>query len=1349
MSEPPSALTPSQNLPPPAPPLPPARLGPLQRFIAPLVQSKPARGVNEHTSSHAPTPTRAVTRPSYGSTSSESNVKVQHRTGIPIAALDINKSKTHAILAGRDILKTVRVHEGRATEDLNLRSSIVSYASTHGSPQGDAATRRRDYLPARDVKWSTGGLSSHVVATAATNGRIALYDVNAAGSRIELAWLHEHTGQVNKIDIDPFAGRYLLSASQDKTVKLWDIRDPKSAKSKTRFEVRTGVRHVCWSPKEGNDFDFAICADGGIIQNWDLRNPIGPKISIHAHDRGCYSLDWHPDGRHVVSGGFDRYIRVWDFKSDSRRQKPTFSFRAPQSIRSVSWRPLSESDDAWQTSQLATTYHEGDPRIHVWDLKRPFLPVVELATFSQPANDFIWASATHIWAAGDDGIFGQYNMESLPRTGDTITPAALTWLPGGYNAMFLEERQNNDDFHFDPSGFLSIPKDKLSSGNEGHQAPLPETDEVDEASHRVSINSSVRTRQGRELSYMSDISRASSPPDHHHVQQLDKTVNAGKLLLHNYQIGAIGQVPTAPDDARIAAFLANNYAPIASEAERRNEPEMILTRLEACLMNNAEICDEVALHRLAQSWRIVASVLIPELKEWAEDHRVARRREADQRKAWRRFDTSSARAEASPSFVKVTTKDRSTKVDTKDTKVMSNLFRGVKDPGRYPDHEISSSMTTPLARPLPDSPSGTPRHTRSQDSSSSLSLIEDIPPLPESLMNSHATAAAASHALHDEESSSPLTSPRHKKRENLQPPSRSRRSPSQSSTQALDPSEPLPRASPFLQAQKTEERRAALRDYRAQARPIFSLETQAQSPVYERNSQQDSAESFPMFPASTSSSHKARSMGQSIGTKGSLSAQKPIQESWLSRTSTESSSSSAWGLKKASQGSFAEQNTSTRDFSISSEAPPFNMDATPELEEDDKLANRPENAAAKSAHHDDTFATSPDMFPFDAETSPAKVRIHNLNPILHPRADQAKLAAKATSVTVKELDESQLAREQYIFEDIRPVDMCIYQPKLPFAWSTFPLVCQLIAYDIDNGIACAQFAAHLLLHLSPYFFSKPIKPRTAYPYPETLAERLMIPELAGRVIETLLRKHLSFLSQLHLFVPLAGLRKTCAELGYTKLESTATSPSSEQTLSSKTPYLITIACSNCGTPMTTGRSTCESCRRSRKPCPICQSFNPPAASTTLSQPSMWVVCQSCGHGAHSGCMYRWQSTIGVDGICPTGNCACDCAPGRLRDIRIERQARAYEERKLIRGAGNGTSGVRKDEMRASPSPAVDRARAVMRAGSGERKGSGDERVAGRRASARGSVGGANAGGQGGMSSSRKSVRVVMPGEEKT
>jgi len=240
---------------------------------------------------------------------------------------------------------------------------------------------------------------------------------------------------------------------------------------------------------------------------------------------------------------------------------------------------------------------------------------------------------------------------------------------------------------------------------------------------------------------------------------------------------------------------------------------------------------------------------------------------------------------------------------------------------------------------------------------------------------------------------------------------------------------------------------------------------------------------------------------------------------------------------------------------------------------------------------------------------------------------------------------------------------------------------------------------------------------------------------AERIIESTLRKHLSFLHQLHLFVPLVALRKSCVDLGLERVSPSGAQQTTERSVSSNDPFVLATACSRCGSAMAAGQNVCGSCAQSRATCAVCFGLRPNKTSDTAA----WVVCQSCGHATHFVCMQRWQSQAGADGNCPSEGCGCDCTPGRLRKARIERQAKAYDEKKLIRGAG--TTSAKRDSVRASHSPAVDRTRAVMRAASGERAAQiGDER-GGRRASGRSSMGNI-------VSSSRKSVRLVTPGEER-
>jgi WD repeat-containing protein 24 len=1362
-------------LPPPAPPLPPARLGPLQRFIAPLGFSKASGRQETRGSQPARVAPESVSRRSYGNLPSHTPA---HRTGIPIAALDVNQHKTHAILAGKEILKTVRVQDSKVTEEFNLRSSIVSYASNHGSPQGESMARRREYLPARDVRWSVGRFD-HIIATAAANGRIALYDVNAAGSRIELAWLHEHQGQVNKLDFDPFGGYWLLSASQDKTVRLWDIREPKATRSKQRFDVRSGVRDVRWSPKEGNDFDFAVCADGGIIQNWDARNPLGPKLSINAHERGCYSLDWHPDGRHVVSGGFDKYVRVWDFKSDNRKQKPTYQFRAPQAIRIVRWRPttathVSKEGVIKQTAQIATTYHVDDPRMHLWDLRRPLLPDRELDTYNTPANDFLWASQDLLWSVGDQGMFTQNDVRFAPQVQDSLPPSAVDWMPDGRCAMLMEERGARRPLELvDPlAGFLDVSEQKLS-GEDGNS-----TFDI-EAEDAANESLLFRKRQNRNLSSRSIHSQTNSPPvSEGFIQQLDQTMLASKDLLQNDQTGVVVSVEGIAADPEVVEFLTTHYSSPATERERRTSPSLILERLEACFITNANACDETCLHRLAQSWRMLSAVIVPELRDWADGNRSARLAEAAKRLD-KEAQLRELKKSAAPSpFAKITTQDFQTKLDVKDGKVISSLFRGLKDSGKNTNNgepSNSSNTTTPLARPVTDSPRRIPNAHRSKTSNDSKEEMDDLQALPPSLLNSHTTASAAAKALLDQSSiasDSPPSSPEQQRQSSskikpytseeikLLKENATNADPRRTQGQISDPLSLRPKRS---QAQEQEAQRMALRDYRAQARPIFTLDARVKSPQQGASGLRDSAESFSMFPASASSSRKEKSLGESLMSQDRSSTSSTQEKGWLSREDSHASESST-GLASPYQKPGTEANRPRSGFYGSNDFS-TGLDGSAESKEDSssnsdyqKRSENSDELPVTSMASQPVLSSSPELFYFDPSYSPPHAKIHSVNPMSNSSLAVTKKSTAGAAASAVQIESSLevMASESYIISDFRPVDLSKHNPRLPFAWSALPLICQMIAFDMENGLAGAQFAAHLLLHVAPYFFSRERQDSKVLPssWPESVAERLMVPGLSHRIIEALLLNHRTFLRRMQLFDSMAEMRKLCAAMGYERV----VQPGFQQQQDAKDPYVVGSVCVHCQGAIEAGRDTCSRCLKARLPCPICLSTRLQLAQpstdadlTNLVAPHLWMFCHACGHSAHTSCMQDWLSQVFAEGHCPTPGCPCDCGPGVVRDARIEAQVKANEERKLIRGSGGSTSVTKKDPVKATHSPAVDKARHMLgRAASNDRgTQSSDERssIPTRRVSERGrgrkSIGASGLG----AGSSRKSVRLMAPGEE--
>ena len=54
------------------------------------------------------------------------------------------------------------------------------------------------------------------------------------------------------------------------------------------------------------------------MQRWDLGAPRMYEKKISAHNGLTLTIDWHPDGRYLLSGGRDRMIKVWDMNGDQR-----------------------------------------------------------------------------------------------------------------------------------------------------------------------------------------------------------------------------------------------------------------------------------------------------------------------------------------------------------------------------------------------------------------------------------------------------------------------------------------------------------------------------------------------------------------------------------------------------------------------------------------------------------------------------------------------------------------------------------------------------------------------------------------------------------------------------------------------------------------------------------------------------------------------------------------------------------------------------------------------------------------------------------------------------------------------
>ncbi|MDP4796397.1 MAG: c-type cytochrome, partial [Rhodospirillales bacterium] len=123
--------------------------------------------------------------------------------------------------------------------------------------------------------------------------------------------LERHLMGITALSLSP-DGKRLLSASIDKSIRLWDLEK--------MTEVSKIIVH------DGQVFDVQFSPDGrhaltagkdGYIIDWDLAKA-APLNEIPAHDRIAWAVRYTPDGRFAVSASSDEQARIWHLQTGDR-----------------------------------------------------------------------------------------------------------------------------------------------------------------------------------------------------------------------------------------------------------------------------------------------------------------------------------------------------------------------------------------------------------------------------------------------------------------------------------------------------------------------------------------------------------------------------------------------------------------------------------------------------------------------------------------------------------------------------------------------------------------------------------------------------------------------------------------------------------------------------------------------------------------------------------------------------------------------------------------------------------------------------------------------------------------------
>ncbi|KAI8800931.1 WD40-repeat-containing domain protein [Cladochytrium replicatum] len=120
-----------------------------------------------------------------------------------------------------------------------------------------------------------------------------------------------HSGWVTAIATSNEAPDMILSASRDKTIIVWHL---------TRDEVTYGVPRRALTGHNHFVQDIAISSDGQFalsaswdktLRLWDLNTGLTTRRFV-GHTNDVLSVSFSPDNRQIVSGSRDRQIKLWN-----------------------------------------------------------------------------------------------------------------------------------------------------------------------------------------------------------------------------------------------------------------------------------------------------------------------------------------------------------------------------------------------------------------------------------------------------------------------------------------------------------------------------------------------------------------------------------------------------------------------------------------------------------------------------------------------------------------------------------------------------------------------------------------------------------------------------------------------------------------------------------------------------------------------------------------------------------------------------------------------------------------------------------------------------------------------------
>ncbi|KAK0393279.1 hypothetical protein QR680_000129 [Steinernema hermaphroditum] len=287
-------------------------------------------------------------------------------------ALSVNGGGTRVAVAARSAIRLYSTPEGRLRFDKELKY-----------PRG----KRNSFYSSGSICWNP--VTDEYIASTSIDGVVGVWNTES-GEQEKNYKLHK-TG-ATKVTFSYHDRNLMVSGGKDGSIVSYDLRH-KGPLGMFKAECEQAVRDIQFTP---NSNVFITADDSGFVRYWDARKPGDCVKEFNAHFGAVNSISIQSNNV-IATAGKDKFLRVWTVSSDETLHLK-YWVETMSSVSKIMWDPYHEY-------HLLSCSSTSEGSIHIWDIRRAFLPYASFDAHNGACTDIAWLrSAADVFVScGRDG----------------------------------------------------------------------------------------------------------------------------------------------------------------------------------------------------------------------------------------------------------------------------------------------------------------------------------------------------------------------------------------------------------------------------------------------------------------------------------------------------------------------------------------------------------------------------------------------------------------------------------------------------------------------------------------------------------------------------------------------------------------------------------------------------------------------------------------------------------------------------------------------------------------------------------------------------------------------------------